>query len=111
MKITLRQLVTSVNAAKLLVAKEMPVLTAYRLSKLVRTANEELRVYQETCQLLNERAQALDEASRAQWLEDEHNKLLEAEVELPDTAVTLKDLERCSVSPQMLLELDWLVRE
>jgi hypothetical protein len=120
MNITVKTLLVSQGAISELTNKGLRPAVSFRLARLVRAAEIELKAYSEERNKLLERYGKPDKKTPGAYriendkLEDYQREMTELEnqtVELPDTVISVDDLGETDISANALLALDWLVKE
>lgn len=113
MKITIYQLISTLNIEKELLTQKLPIRTAYNLSKIFARAREELKFYQEKFKEIVIQYGEKDENGNLIFLENENvsipkdkieecqkeiTDLQNLELEIPDYSISLDSLETIKIS-------------
>ena len=113
MKITIYQLISTLNIEKELLTQKLPIRTAYNLSKIFARAREELEFYQEKFKEIITQYGEKDESGNLIFLENENisiqkdkieecqkeiTDLQNLELEIPDYSISLGSLEAIKIS-------------
>lgn len=113
MKITIYQLISTLNIEKELLTQKLPIRTAYNLSKIFARAREELEFYQEKFKEIITQYGEKDESGNLIFLENENisiqkdkieecqkeiTDLQNLELEIPDYSISLDSLESIKIS-------------
>ena len=113
MKITIYQLISTLNIEKELLTQKLPIRTAYNLSKIFARAREELEFYQEKFKEIITQYGEKDESGNLIFLENENisiqkdkieecqkeiTDLQNLELEIPDYSISLDSLETIKIS-------------
>lgn len=113
MKITIYQLISTLNIEKELLTQKLPIRTAYNLSKIFARAREELKFYQEKFKEIVIQYGEKDENGNLIFLENENvsipkdkieecqkeiTDLQNLELEIPDYSISLDSLEAIKIS-------------
>ena len=113
MKITIYQLISTLNIEKELLPQELPIRTAYSLSKIFARAREELEFYQQKLKEIITQYGEKDENGNLIFLENENvsipkdkieecqkeiTDLQNLELEIPDYSISLDSLEAIKIS-------------
>ena len=113
MKITISQLISTLNIEKELLPQKLPIRTAYNLSKIFARAREELEFYQERFKEIVIQYGEKDENGNLIFLENENvsipkdkmekcqkeiTDLQNLELEIPDYSISLDSLEAIKIS-------------
>ena len=113
MKITIYQLISTLNIEKELFTQKLPIRTAYNLSKIFARAREELKFYQEKFKEIVNQYGEKDENGNLIFLENENvsipkdkieecqkeiTDLQNLELEIPDYSISLDSLEAIKIS-------------
>ena len=113
MKITIYQLISTLNIENELLPQKLPIRTAYNLSKIFARAREELEFYQEKFKEIIIQYGEKDENGNLIFLENENisiqkdkieecqkeiTDLQNLELEIPDYSISLDSLEAIKIS-------------
>ena len=103
MKITISQLISTLNIEKELLPQKLPIRTAYNLSKIFARAREELEFYQERFKEIVTQYGEKDENGNLIFLENENvsipkDKIEKCQKEIPDYSISLDSLEAIKIS-------------
>lgn len=113
MKITIYQLISTLNIEKELLTQKLPIRTAYNLSKIFTRAREELEFYKQKLKEIITQYGEKDENGNLIFLENENvsiqkDKVNECqkeildlqnlEIEIPDYSISLDSLEAVKIS-------------
>lgn len=113
MKITIYQLISTLNIEKELFSQKLPIRTAYNLSKIFTRAREELEFYQKKLKEIITQYGEKDENGNLIFLENESvsiqkdkveecqkeiTDLQNLELEIPDYSISLDSLEAVKIS-------------
>lgn len=113
MKITIYQLISTLNIEKELLPQKLPIRTAYNLSKIFTRAREELEFYQEKFKEIVTQYGEKDKNGNLIFLENENvsipkdkiekcqkeiTDLQNLELEIPDYSISLDSLEAVKIS-------------
>lgn len=113
MKITIYQLISTLNIEKELLTQKLPIRTAYNLSKIFARAREELEFYQEKFKEIITQYGEKDEKGNLIFLENENisiqkdkieecqkeiTDLQNLELEIPNYSISLDSLETIKIS-------------
>ena len=113
MKITIYQLISTLNIEKELLTQKLPIRTAYNLSKIFARAREELKFYQEKFKEIVTQYGEKDEKGNLIFLDNENisipkdkieecqkeiTDLQNLELEIPDYSISLDSLEAIKIS-------------
>jgi hypothetical protein len=113
MKVKMETLQQAKPALEMLIQKDMTIATAYKVSKLVRAVNEELKHYDEMrIKILQDIGSTLSEdgtnyeipIDRREEFAQKMQELFAVEVDLPDK-IDISG-ENISISPELLIALD-----
>ena len=111
-KITLSQVMGSIEALNELISVPMPAVTAFNVRKIASAVEEERKTISETIQ---GRRESLLEDDKNPSEEDittlnkEIEELLSSEVELKANKINITDLGAANIKPRTLMALDWLI--
>ena len=105
MKISLQKLIDSVQAFRELQQVSLPATVSFRLSKLVKAADEHLEDFSNQRKALAEKESSPEEKNK------ELKELLDLEVDLPDTRLSISDFGDAKITPAALSALEWLIKE
>ncbi len=133
MKIKLKEVVASSPAFNTIMNQTMTAKIAFKLSKVFKKVQDELKTFEETREKLFEKycemedgqlvTETIGEGEDAikkyifksdkdeKAFEDEHKELMETEVSIKVQKITLSDIKQTKPSPAMLAALSWLVTE
>jgi len=118
-KIKLGELLNSREPMAKLLGKELPVKTAYKLSKLVKEVNNEFKNFEEQRQNLVKKHGKEDENSKSftvpkekvEEFQNEINDLLKVEVEINQNPISVNDLASIQASPVDLAAMEKFIVE
>lgn len=116
MKTTLLKLVNSSGSLGTLVETKLPVKLALRVARLTKRVSEELELFnKQRLSLLEKYGEKEGEQYRIPpesqaGFSKEYEELVNDEVELPDTEITIEDIPD-TIRPVDLLALDWLIKD
>ena len=117
-KTTLGQLKQSEKAVAKLMNQETDIKTAYSLGRIVNKIGQELRDSESARIKLVEKHGTKDDKGQSVVPEEnkkvfyeEYSKLLEVEVEMPFSKVSIESLSKVSVTPAEMVQLDYLILE
>jgi hypothetical protein len=106
MKIKLKLLLESSDGLGDLISKDIPVAVAFKLAGLSNVAQTHLENFQ------NQKTKFLQAHHNAEEIEKEMNDVLDVDIELPDTQVTLQELGDIKIKPSSLMSLrEWLLTD
>lgn len=130
---TIAELQGSIPALNQLMEQSIPICTAHRIGKVVRSVNAEMEQYRVTVRALGERLANKDaegkpitmEADTAKELperfdisaeneaegEKEIATLRAMDVQIPGQKIKLSDLVSVKMAPGLIMQLDWLIAE
>ena len=102
MKITIYQLISTLNIEKELLPQKLPIRTAYNLSKIFARAREELEFYQEKFKEIITQYGEKDENGNLIFLENENVSIQKDKVEECKKEITDRErhTQSCSVQDQ-----------
>ena len=113
-KLTLGNLLNAREPMAKLLGKELPVKTAYKLSKLVKSINDEFKNFEEQRQNLVKKHGKEDETTKnftvpkekIQSFQDDIGELLKIEVEINKDPIRITELANIQASPVDLAALE-----
>lgn len=124
-KVAIRDIVDGLGVIKDLSTKTMPAVTAYKVARLLKNILEEYNLYNKTrLNLINKYAELNDDGSvrtngqniviqndKIQVCNEEIQQLLDSEVELNASALTLDELDALSFTPAQMYLLQPFINE
>ena len=117
-QVSLAELVNSQSALQSLAGQVMPAPVAFKLSKIIKAVNSELKTCDETrlklCEqygTLNEKTNQFEFPSKTkrESLENEYAELVKTEVTIQGERLSLDRLSNLSISAGDILALSWLI--
>lgn len=117
MKITLEKLVSSINATlQLLRAPNIPQPEKRMIAIVGAAINQENKLFTEGYQArqkelstLNEEGQTILTPEAQKTLAEETKEVLATEIELPETKIDRKKLEKADLPAAIFIDLEWLI--
>lgn len=113
--ITIKVLLNSLNALKVLADQPIPAITSFKLSKMFKDIQEILDTYEGTRLSLlgkygikNDDEYEIDE-NQADVFKEEFEGLLEADTGLAYQKININELENIAIEPSLLMSIDWLL--
>lgn len=117
MKVKLSEIVNARQALQKMMTKELPIKTAYRLSKLVNAVNDELGNFEDQRKKLVEKygekkgEEVVVPKDKAQDFQKDMQELLDVEVKIDFDPISLSDIGEISLSPVDITLLDSFIKE
>lgn len=123
MMVKLSNVVSMVDGLKVIVDKEIDINTSIKLTKIVKSVETEVDLFQKEKDKILKKYGELDESGELVVKDDqlkildipafekEYQKLLNTEVELDVPKVDVKDLGDIKVSPSTLMKLEPILKE
>lgn len=116
MKTTIKQVITSSEALNSLMASKQPVKVAWRIARIVRLLEPELKAYEEARMKVIKQYGEIDgdkfsvTAENVPAFNDALAALLTEEIDLATEPIRIDDLDG-SISAQDLVALEWVLTE
>jgi len=117
MKLSLKTIINSVTGLQGLSNLKLPIVTSFKISKVLKQINAELETFNE---VKNKRSDEMGLSEKKQeditpeenkkWNE-EIKELTSKEVDIDVTKIKLSELGEEKIEPYILSQLDWLIEE
>lgn len=120
MKITLGQMVQSVESLQKLFNEPLPIKTTFKLKKITQEIDNNLKIYDDSRNSLLKKYGKADKENEGMFIIDpknqkaldkEHTELTEMEVSLSFEPISSSILGKIQLSSKDLVLLDWLIVE
>lgn len=122
MQVTLKQVIDSLPGLREIAELKLPGVVSFKLAKVLRELEQHMQDYQKAREKVFETNGATMSDDGRQWLlpndatlrdhiNQENEELLEATVEINADRVPLSSLQESKISPQALMNVEWLIDE
>jgi hypothetical protein len=114
MKITLETILKSVDALRELSSLKFKAIHAFSLAKLLKVINQELEIFSPIQREAMLKYSTDGKSVDSDKLDDAHRELAELkskEVEVPETSLSLSDLETLDISASLIMQSEWLFQK
>lgn len=118
-QVKIHQLLVSVDAFQVLCSKSLSAIVSFRLSKMAKRIDEELKQFNdvrlkkaaELGTLSEDKSKYEFSAEAGILFQQEIEKMQEEEIDLPFEKVKIEDIKSIDLEPKHFILLDWLVQE